>query len=174
MKKLSLLTLITAMFIAISCSKDSKNKTASEFLSSYMKDNKNVVVFGKMDMKSILEKADYKNIPKVSVLLNSEMKDYENSVDLSQGINFALEGPFEKDGTPSRLVAFVRVKNADSLASKIGSLGMMMEKSGDMKFSQDNDVSIGIKENLAIVVVRSGKYDGKEELDAAFKKCEND
>lgn len=174
MRKLTLLTLIVTLVVAISCSKDSTNKTASEFLSSYMKDNKSVVMFGKMDMKSILEKADYKKIPKVSVLLNSEMKDYENSVDLAQGINFAMEGPFEKDGKPARIVAFVKVKNADSLANKIGSLGMMMEKSGDMKFSQDNDVSIGIKENLAIILLKSGKYDGKSELDAAFKKCESD
>ncbi|MES2587536.1 MAG: hypothetical protein V4622_01070 [Bacteroidota bacterium] len=174
MKKQNIfLALILTVFI-VSCSNDTNNRTSSEYLSAYMKDNKNVVLFGKIDIKQILEKADYKNIPKVSVLLVNEMKQFENCVDLSKGIHFAMEGPFEEDGTPSNLLAFAKVKNQDSLVDKITSLGLMMQESGDMKFAQDNDVSIGIKEHLAIFVTKKGNYDGKKALNDAFDKTEND
>jgi hypothetical protein len=174
MKKILLLLNVVLIFTIVSCSKDVKNRTSAEYLSAYMKDNKNVVLFGKIDIKQILEKADYKNIPKVSVLLKSEMSQFEKAVDLNQSIHFAMEGPFEKDGTPANLIAFMRVNNADSLASKISSFGLMMEKEGEMKYTQENDLSVGIKENIAIVITRKGKYDGKKALLEAFTKAEND
>lgn len=174
MKKLVLFLSLVSLFLLFSCSKDVNNRTSAEYLSAYMKDNKNVVLFGKVDIKQILEKADYKNIPKVSVLLKGEMSQFENAIDLTQSVHFALEGPFNQDGSPENLVAFIKVKNADSLASKISSLGQMMQKDGDMKFAQDNDVTIGIKQNLAIFISKSKDYDGKVALKEAFEKCNND
>lgn len=52
------------------------------------------------------------------------------------------------------LLAFAKVKNMDSLASKVSSLGLMLQDDGDLKFVQDNDVSIGIKEHLAIFITK--------------------
>ena len=69
MKKISILNLLLALIILISCSKSNENKNAKEILSSYLKDNKEVLAFGKVDIKSILQKADYKSVPKVNVLL---------------------------------------------------------------------------------------------------------
>lgn len=174
MKKYTLFFALIAGLIIVSCSSDAKNRSASQFLSAYMKDNKNVVLFGKVDAKAILEKADYKNIPKVSSLLNSEMKEYEAALDLSQGVCFAVEGPFDLQGNPAQVVAFVKVKSADSLASKITSLGQMLQEDGDMKFAQDNDVAIGIKNNVAIFITKKGNYEGKTALNEAFKKTEQD
>lgn len=158
----------------LSCSNDLENRTAQEYLSAYMKDNKHVVLFGKIEAKKILEKADYQNIPKAAVLLKSEMKQYEAAIDLSQGVCFALEGPFGHDAAPSKFLAFVKVKSMDSLTSKITSLGLMLEEEGDMKFTQDNDVSIGVKEHLAIFITQKGSYDGKVALKEAFDKTEQE
>ncbi|MCE3296957.1 MAG: hypothetical protein K0R65_2671 [Crocinitomicaceae bacterium] len=174
MRKYTFLITIVAAFFMLSCSGDLSDRTAQEYLSAYMKDNKQVVLFGKIDAKQILEKADYKNIPKAAVLLKSEMQQYEAALDLSQGICFALEGPFAKDAAPSKFLAFVKVKSMDSLTSKITSLGLMMEEEGDMKFTQDNDVSIGVKEHLAIFITKKGNYDGKVALKEAFEKTEQD
>ncbi len=174
MKKQTIFFALILLFLVASCSSDSKNRTSAEYLSAYMKDNSNVVVFGKIDVKQILEKADYKNVPKVSVLFVSEMKAYESALDLGQSVHFAMEGPFDKEGNPANVVAFMKVKNADSLASKITSLGLMMQEESGMKYTQDNDVSIGIKENVAVFITRNGNYEGKTALKEAFEKTEND
>ncbi|MFN5415842.1 MAG: hypothetical protein ACK5B9_02220 [Flavobacteriia bacterium] len=174
MKKIAFLAAITFALLITSCSGDLEDRTASEFLSAYMKDNKNVVLFGKVDAKQILEKAEYKSIPKLSVLLKSEMKQYESALELNDGVCFAMEGPFDQNGNPAQLLAFVKVRNADSLASKVSSLGLPVQVSGDLEFVQENEVTIGIKENLAIVITKSGKYDGKAALAEAFKKAEQD
>ncbi|MGV3630568.1 MAG: hypothetical protein ACO1O6_05160 [Bacteroidota bacterium] len=174
MRKYTFLIAIVSTFFMFSCSGDLADRSAQEYLSAYMKDNKQVVLFGKIDARQILEKADYKNIPKAAVLLKSEMQQYEAALDLSQGVCFALEGPFGHDAAPSRLLAFVKVKNMDSLTSKITSLGLMLEEEGDMKFTQENDVSIGVKEHLAIFITKKGQYDGKVALKEAFDKSEQD
>ena len=156
MRKYRFLVTIILAFFMLSCSGDLSDRTAEEYLSAYMKDNKQVVLFGKIDAKQILEKADYQNIPKAAVLLKSEMKQYEAALDLSQGVCFALEGPFGHDAAPSQFLAFVKVKSLDSLTSKITSLGLMLQEEGDMQFVQDNDVSIGVKEHLAIFITKKG------------------
>jgi hypothetical protein len=43
-----------------------------------------------------------------------------------------------------------------------------------MKFTQDNDVSIGVKEHLAIFITQKGSYDGKVALKEAFDKTEQE
>jgi len=59
---------IAAIFI-VSCSSSIKDRTSEELLLAYLKDNKDVFVFGRVDVKAILEKTDYRNIPKINVLL---------------------------------------------------------------------------------------------------------
>lgn len=174
MKKYIFIFTIALTCILGSCSKNFSDRSAQQFLSAYMKENKQVVVFGKIDFKQIMEKADYQNIPKAAVLLKSEMKQYEASLDLSQGICFAIEGPFGKKATPAKSLIFAKVKSMDSLCSKITSLGLMLQEEGDMKYVQDNEVSIGVKEHLAIFIAKKGKYDGKKELKDAFEKSEKD
>lgn len=174
MKKRSLLITVFVAFILCSCGPDLKERTASGFLSAYMKDNKNVVLFGKIDAKKIIEKVGYKSIPKVSVLIGPEIKQFESALELSNGVCFAMEGPFDQMGNPAQLLAFVKVKNVDSLASKITSLGLPVQADGDIEYVQENDVTIGIKENLAIIISKKGKYKGKEALLKAFEKAEQD
>lgn len=61
----SIFTIVIATAFLISCSGDNKNRSASEYLSAYMKDNNKVVLFGKINAKQILEKAEYKKSQKL-------------------------------------------------------------------------------------------------------------
>lgn len=168
-----LVTLVAAMLL-LSCSDDLTNRSASDATSAYLKDNQNAVMFGRIDLKTIFEKAEYKSIPKLSVLLIDQMKQLEQGADLEQGIHYVVEGPFASDGTPANVIAFIKVNNADSLSSKIVGFGHPMQEDGDMEYTQDNDVSIGIQEGLAVVISRKAPYDGKAELLKVFEKCQGE
>ena len=172
--KYTLPFLVFGLILFSSCSKSAQDKTSKDYLSAYLNGNDQAIVFGKVDLDKILEKADYKSIPKVNVLLNEELVKYRNALDLEQGIHFALEGPFDDRGELAQGMAIAKVKNADSLASKITSLGLLMEESGDMRYTQDNEMMIGIKDHLALFVVKKGTHDVKSSLEAAFTKCEGD
>lgn len=165
--------LLVGIALLFSCSKTVEERSSKDYLSAYLNGNKTALIFGKIDVDQLLNKADYKSIPKANVILTQELGQYKNALELEQGIHFVVEGPFSEHG-PNQAIAFAKVKNADSLANKIGSLGLMLKESGGMRYAQDNEMSIGIQEHLALIIVREGKYDPKAVLEEAFKKCTGD
>lgn len=162
------LTLLTA------CSGKSKEREVHAYVSAFLKDNATIVAFGKADVSAILEKADYRNIPKLNVLLTDEVNQLNKSLDMKTPVHFAFEGPFEQDGTPATVYAFMDVRNADSLVDKLTSLGLDVEESGDLQVAVRGDVTIGVRNDLAILVSKKGTYDGKALLATAFEKTTGD
>lgn len=174
MKKIHLFAVGALFLVLCSCGGGLENKAVSGYMLSYLKDKKDVVVFGKMDVQSILDKAAYKEIPKVSALMIPEVKQYAAALDLKQGFYFAVEGPFDRQGNPKRVVGFAKVKNLDSLENKVASLGQMIQEDGDMKYAQDNDVTIGMTEQVAIFVSSKENYDGKVALNEILEQLANE
>lgn len=142
-------------------------------VSAFIQDNEQIVAFGSVDYNSILEKAEYKSIPKLSEILETELKRMGNSIDIKKPIYVALEGPFDSNGNPKAVYAFFDLVNADSLAERLSSSGLFIETDGKMKYSADGDLAIGAKGKLAILITKKEKYDGKIALQEAFKKAES-
>lgn len=166
-----ILPFILGLILIASCGKKDKTDLI-DVVSSFIQDNEKIVAFGSVDYNSILEKAEYKSIPKLNEILETELKRMGNSIDIKKPIYVALEGPFDSGGNPTALYAFFDVVNSDSLAERLSSSGLFIEKDGDMKYSADGDLAIGTKGDLAILITKKEKYDGKLALQQAFKLAE--
>lgn len=158
----------------VSCSGDPKERTAEDALSALVNGNKNVSVFGHASVYNILNKADYKHIPKANVLINAQLDSWKRAFNLDGPIYFALEGPFKNDATPETVYGFMDVKDEDSLISVIHELNFDTEKSGDFTYFQDGDITCGVRNHLLIFISKGGNYDGKAELTKAFQATEGD
>jgi hypothetical protein len=66
------------------------------------------------------------------------------------------------------------VKNKDSLIGKFSEMGYTSEKTGDIDCFREGDVAVGVRNNLAIVVIKGGEYDYKTKLEETFKATEGD
>ena len=137
MKKIFLLTGL--IVILASCGKN-ENRPIEEYVSAFLNENENVVAFGKADLKSILDDMDYASIPKFGLIMKSQVKDFEKCVNLKSSVYYALEGPFLEDGTPTTTLAFIEVKNADSLSSQLSIQGFDMEEDGDLRYFEKRRV----------------------------------
>lgn len=167
MNRISLyLNLVLISLVLFSCTKNTKNESVETYLSSYIKTNKSIVAFGKIDVKTMLNKADYEMVPKLGKILKIEKDRLERSLNLNTPIHVALEAPFDKNGNPKALYAFAEVVNADSLADRLGSSGLFVEKEGDFQYAIDGDMTIGFQDKIAIVITKKEKYDGKEAVKA--------
>ncbi len=166
-----ILPFIIGLMLITSCS-NKDNKALIDSATAFIQDNNQIVSFGSVDYNRILEKAEYKSIPKLNKILETELTRMGNSIDIKKPIYFALEGPFDSSGNPASLYAFFEVVNKDSLAERLSSSGLFIETEGDMKYSADGDLAIGAKGNLAILITKKEKYDGKQALIAAFKHAE--
>lgn len=169
------LKIIAVAFIVglfASCSGSSAEQSTKEALSSFLNDNESIVGFGNADLKAILTKSDYKNVPKIGKLLDGEMATLEKLINFDAPVYYALEGPFDSDGAPAVTYAFLSVKSTDSLVAELTQRGFDVNESKGMHFCSDGDVSIGVKGPLAIVISRKGDYDTKKALADAFKKAD--
>ncbi len=159
-------------FILITSCSDKKDSVLIDSVASFIQGHQKVVSFGSIDYHQILDKAAYKSIPKLNQILETELNRLGNSIDTKQPVYFALEGPFDSRGNPVAFYAFFDVVNVDSLAERLSSSGLFIETDGNMKYSADGDLAIGAKGNLAILITRKEKYDGKKALQEAFKRME--
>jgi len=155
-------SLVFIGFSLFSCSNDFKNESVETYVSSFIKSNPSIVAFGKVDVNTLLSKADYEAVPKLGKILKIEKDRLERSLNLNTPLHFALEAPFDKNGNPKALYAFAEVVNTDSLADRLGSSGLFVEQEGDFQFAIDGDLTIGFQDKIAVVISKKEKYDGKE------------
>lgn len=161
------------MLFLTACS-GSKKHNAHDATSALVQQNTNIVAFGKASVLDILNKADYKHIPKANILIGAQLQTWKKGFKIDTPIYFAAEAPFEKDGTPATIYALMDVTNKDSLLSVIGEMGYSMETSGEMSWFQENDVTFGVKDQLFILLSKKAPYDGKAILEKAFTDAGGD
>lgn len=169
MKKIFLLVVIGLTLLA--CKTDTSNRTLREYFSAFLNENKSMIAFGSADINTILNKADYSHQPKVGVLLKQPVEDLKRSLKIDVPVYYAIEGPIDSDKNPKATYIFIEVANADTLKSALTEMGYDLDKAGKMEYCMDGDVAIGIENNLAILILKKEKHDGKKLLVEAFTKA---
>lgn len=169
--------LAIAAFFAItlisSCS-DKSGRNAADSLSALVQKNDKIVVFGHISIRQLLDKLDYKHLPKINVLIGGELPSYEQAVHLDHPVYMAMQAPFDDEGNPEAIYTIADVNNKDSLVDRLNASGYTMESSGDMDFHQENEITFGVRKNLLIVLWKRGKYDGKAAIKQAFDDTKGD
>ena len=165
---------VLGIFIISSCGKDNQGREMNEYLSSFIKNNDSIIVFGYADLNQILDKTNYQKDSKLKAILGSQVSEFRAAIDEKSPVYFALKGPLDSNKNLQAAYVFLDVKNHDSLMKSLNQSGFDFTEAGDMKYHQDGDVTIGIQKELAIVITKGGKYDGKQLLTTAFGQCTGD
>lgn len=133
---------------------------------SFVINEPKVIGFGKINYKSILDKVEYKSIPKIGNLLSKEIDGVGNCIELETPIYYAVTaGNTEND---YNFYSFIQVKNQDSLVDRFTKMGFFVEDVNEMKLMKDGDVTVGIQSKLAIVMVKKNIVDNKSEMNNLF------
>lgn len=138
-----LLSSICILLIS-SCSSDPASVGLSEKFSTYASTNSKVIFSGKVHVKTILEDADYRHIPKLNNLIAKELREFNQGIHLDSGLYFSIEGLLDMHGNPSEINVFAQMKNKDSIQDKIASLGLILEKGKNVDVAIGNSYGIGI------------------------------
>ncbi len=165
--------LISSLFLFYSCSNNG-NRELKDYVSAFIHENQSIVFFGKTDLNSILNKAAYKSIPMIGSRIEDELKSMDQCIGVKTPIYFAVEGPFSTNAIPEAFYGFIDVKNADSLVSNITKKGYDFEKEGDMSYTSFGELTLGVKNNLAILISKSKNGEIKDVLEKAFEMANGD
>jgi hypothetical protein len=168
-----LLLLMVGVLFLVSCGKNGEGLEIEEYVGAFVSENDSVLAFGKADIQTILEKADYKNIPKVGKLVETWIGDMEQGVDVSSSIFYAVQPTFFKNVSKATIYAFYKVENSDSLRGKLTRDGYDIEQDGEFNFYQSDDVSFGFDKDLGVLIVQGDDYDGKKLLEETISRCKD-
>ena len=168
MKVISSLFVISIFLF--SCSEKVENFDLKKSVTSFLSNNQSIAVFGKLDLKSLLTKADYEKIPKFGFILSSVMNEFNSTLKLESSIYYAAEGPFSQKGIPSSLYAFFEVSNSDSLVKQLIKKGYDFDQKGKIQIAEFGKLSLGIKNGLAILVYKEADYDASIVLTKSFEE----
>ena len=103
-----------------------------------------------------------------------EFEALEKVIDFSVPLYYAVEGPLDLNSNPSATYAFITIKDNEKFIDELTSRGFDVNKKGDLSYSEDGDFAIGIKKNVAIVVVQNKEFDAEKLMIATFEKAESD
>jgi hypothetical protein len=172
-KKISLFVFVSLLLVSCS-SEEEKKRTFDESVSAFVA-NDNIAGFGHVDIKGILDKADYENNAMLGAFIAPEMEKVNGALDLSTPMYYALQGPMRKDGSPEKTFLFLKVKDEAALIKDLeSSRGFMINKADDIQYTEDGDFVLGVKGDMAIVIIQNGEYEAAEEVKNAFAMTEGD
>lgn len=162
-----------ALLLLTACSKSEEKREMNEYLSAYLNDNEEVVAFGKAHVNTILEKADYSSVGMLNMIVGSELEKYNAFIDAKGPVYYAAHGPLKKDGSPEKVVLFLRVKDQAGLESYLQSeMSFDLNEADGFKYASDGDMVLGFKEHLALIVLESNKNKELASIKEAFKRTE--
>ncbi|MFA7273388.1 MAG: hypothetical protein WC044_05935 [Crocinitomicaceae bacterium] len=163
--------LVPFVFVVLflsSCSSDTDDRNVEENASAFVQANNKVVFFGSIDLKSILNKAEYKAVPKFGGIIQGELKNIESGLNLDAKVYYAIEGPMDPNNLGT-VYLFAEVKNADSLKLQLTQRGYDLESDDDIDYFQSGDVAVGIKGKLALMMVKKGGFEVKTAIADAME-----
>jgi len=169
----SLFISLVALFLLAACSSN-ENRSINEDVAAFVESNENIVLFGSLNVKEILNKADYKNIDKAGELIDKELKTIQAILNFDTPVYFAMDGTVDESGNPGLIYAFAEVKDKENLTKNLQKRGFDMEKGKNFNFHESGDVAFAVTENRAVFVTKRAIKDGKKIIEKALKDLKED
>ena len=164
---------LSALFLLAACSSN-ENRAINEDVAAFVETNEKIALFGSINVKEILNKADYKNIDKAGKLIDKELKTIQAILNFDTPVYFAMEGTVDMNGNPGLIYAFAEVKDKEKLTKNLQQRGLSMEKGKEFNFYESGDVAFAVTENRAVFVTKRGLTDGKKLIEQALKDLKED
>ena len=173
---MSFIKITSALFILLflaACSENEVKRDMNEHLSAYLNGNDEVVAFGKAELNTILEKADYTSVGLLDVVLGSQIERFETFIDAKGPIHYAAHGPLKKDGSPEKVVLLIRVKDQAELKSYLQSeMSFDLNEANGFDYASSGDMVLGFKQHLGIIILQEDIASEVKVLTEAFKRAE--
>lgn len=171
MKRIFFLAVV--IFMMASCGSN-EDRAISENVAAFIESNPSISNFGSVNVKAVLEKAEYKSIDKFGSEISKEFDVIQKLISTDKPIYFAMDGISSLNGEIPIVYAFAEVKNRDSLVSNIQKRGFDMNKSKAYDFHESGDVAFAITNKSVVFVAQQGLKNGKTIVEKAIEGLKGD
>ncbi len=152
------------------CNASNGTNNPKDALSAFIRGDEKITIFGHMNLEDFLTKVDYKNIPTFGGIIDGQKKEWEQSLDFSQPIYYAVEGQINHRGEPNALYGFVKLKNKQLLIDNMTEDGFDFNEINGIAYTQDGVMIVGATEDIAILIFKPNVENVEDEVKKSFKK----
>lgn len=173
LKKISALVLIAFVFVGCSGEDKDEKVTFKEGVHAFIHNNKNVVAYGHVDMQAIMTKGKFDSNPMISAFAGTEIEKLKTEIDMKTPLYYVVEK--QKDKKDPRVFFFAKLTDQEKLVQDMkGGKGFVFKEMDGITYTEDGDFVVGLKDEIAVVIVQGGDYKAGEVVKEAFKFTEGD
>jgi hypothetical protein len=165
------LAFLISTFLFASCSEVEKTKSVEDSFVSFMSNSPSSIIYGKVVLKDFITNLHYQDLPKLNVLFAKEVETITKGFDLKEPIYYTVDSLLQQDGSPTGMYLFFKVKDKDSLANKLSTLGYLIEPTEEKLYVIGEHISGQIDKHLAVIHLSS--YASKKSVLQAIEKCKS-
>ena len=174
LKRISAFVLVT--LVMVSCGSDDKEKeekkiSFKESVHAFINSNEDILAFGHVDFNSIFKKGKFEENPMVQAFAGEELGKLKTEIDLNTPLYYAVEK--EEGMDEAKVFIFAKLKDQQKLVEDMkGQKGFVMKESNGITYTEDGDFVLGMRGEVAIVIIQGGDYEAKDVVNEAFKRTE--
>jgi hypothetical protein len=135
---------------------------------SLVSNQSDIVAYGYVDVAAIVEKGELTSISTIGKTIESNFTKIASAFNTDEKMYYALSGPLDRDGIPSKVIGLAKVNNKDSLRNVFTDMGYMFEEEKNRLVYYDMSTAIGIDDNFVVFVTADFQGDPKEAMLDAF------
>lgn len=173
LKRFSIVALVAVFLVGCSSDKEDSKRSFEDKVSAFMNSNASIGVFGKADLNAILSKGKMEANPLVQMFAGQQLEMLKSELDLKTPVYYAFQAPNKAGGSPEVTYFFIKVKDLEKIKKDLkGERGFVLKETNGITYTEDGDFILGIRGDLAIVIIRGGDYNAATEVKKAFKFTE--
>lgn len=165
--KSSIISLSFLLLTLWSCTDKQAIEVKNNF-NSFIAQNHEVVSYGKVSLNDLLEKSDLESLPSFGQIIKKQFESLKVSIGVDQPIYFALDGPLNRDGMPSRSYLFFQINNKDSVEAMFSEMGYFFEQQDNLFYAEDESMALGFNDDMAVMLIGSYEDNMKDLIYNAF------
>lgn len=174
LKRISAFVLVALVMVGCGSDdkgKDDKNIPFKDSVHAFINSNEDVVAFGHVDFNSIFKKGKFEENSMIQAFAGEELGKLKTEIDLKTPLYYAVEKEEGKDDP--KVFIFAKLKDQQKLVDDMkGQKGFVMKETNGITYTEDGDFVLGMRGEVAIVVIQGGDYEAKNVINEAFKFTE--
>lgn len=169
----SIIYSLLVLFVLASCG-NNENRSIQEDVAAFIDQHENVNQFGSIQIKSILEKAEYKSIKNLGSTVSKEWETIEKVLNMDSPIYFAMVTPEDIKKPYATFYAFAEVKNRKKIVGDIKKHGYAVKTGKEFDFYEGDEFALGINDRRVVFIAQMDLKDGKKQVEEAFESLLED
>lgn len=162
------LILLFSVIGLYSCDKQ-EDRSVKDAALSLVTNQEDIVNYGYVDVSKIIDKGELEKVDVLGPVIKNNLNGMKSAINIDDRLYFALSGPYDKDGKPSKVIGLAKIVNKDSVQTFFSEMGFMFEEEENKLVYYDMSTAIGIDDNFVVFVTADFQGDPKGTLMEAFK-----